>query len=142
MAKDTKQQVPAPKRQGATPKSSMQASPLSKTAQKPKTGLGVAVKQGAVSLKSYFAKANGYETIAMALFGSVLLIVLFARPEHGQLPTALRLLALVTAMAAKFMSNSGLSANPGTSADQATLKRLSLLLDGVAVLFTTVSFFV
>jgi len=98
---------------------------------------------GAVAaLKAYFTKANGYEITAMVLFAGVLGALMFAKPQPGMLPTALRILALTTTMAAKFMSNAGLSANPGTAQDQATAKRLSLLMDAVALVLTGISFFV
>lgn len=107
-----------------------------------KAGLNSTVNEVLVALKVYFGKANGYEVIAMALFACVLMVLVFARPDTSRLPTALRLLALVTTMAAKFLSNSGLSANQGSQTDQAVAKRLSLLLDGVAATMAAISFFV
>jgi len=106
------------------------------------TGLKTSVGRAMSALRAYFAKANGYEAAAMVLFAGVLIVIIFARPVPDRLSTVLRILALVTAMAAKFMANAGLSANPGTASDQATAKRLSLLMDGVAVGLTAISFFV
>lgn len=107
-----------------------------------KKGLKSTINETMSALKVYFAKANGYEATAMLLFASVLMVIIFARPAPNMLPTVLRILALVTAMAAKFMANAGLSENPGSASDQATAKRLSLIMDGVAVGLTAVSFFV